>query len=138
MNSTQVEIVQSSFAKVLPIADQAAGIFYRKLFEIAPQVRPMFKGDMTEQGAKLMSTLRVIVNGLSDLESILPAAERLAKKHVDYGVEAEHYAVVGEALLFTLATGLGEDYDAATSDAWAAAYTLLSEYMIDCAYSAAA
>src|SRR5258708_34803215 len=97
MNSDQVALIQHSFAKIRPIAQEAAALFYGRLFEIAPDVRPLFRGDMAEQGRKLMATLGVVVNGLTDLESILPAASALAKKHVSYGVRAEHYGPVGVA-----------------------------------------
>ena len=89
---------------------------------------------MTDQGRKLMATLAVVVNGLTDLESILPAASALAKKHVAYGVKAEHYGPVGIALLWTLERGLGAEWTSDLADAWTAAYTMLSEYMIDEAY----
>src|SRR5258708_2253620 len=105
MNSDQVALIQHSFAKIRPIAQEAAALFYGRLFEIAPDVRPLFRGDMAEQGRKLMATLGVVVNGLTDLESILPAASALAKKHVSYGVRAEHYGPVGVALLWTLERG---------------------------------
>src|SRR6185369_12830837 len=100
MNPTQIKLVQDSFAKVAPIADQAAVIFYDRLFEVAPSVKAMFPTDMTEQRKKLMATLAVVVNGLSNLESILPAASALATRHVSYGAKAEHYPVVGGALLW--------------------------------------
>jgi len=130
----QVEIVQQSFAKVVPIADQAATIFYDRLFEVAPQVKAMFPTDMTEQRKKLMATLAVVVNGLSNLESVLPAASALAIRHVRYGAKAEHYPVVGGALLWTLERGLGEAWTPEVAAAWTAAYGTLSGYMISEAY----
>ncbi len=138
MTPNQIDLVQASFKKVAPIAPQAAEIFYGRLFEIAPQVKPMFKGDMVEQGAKLMTTLGVVVNGLKDLPAIVPVAQDLAVKHVGYGVEAEHYAFVGEALLYTLGKGLGDDFDAPTNEAWTSAYGTLSSVMIEVAYPEAA
>src|SRR6266478_2908612 len=108
MTPDQVQLVQQSFSKVAPIADQAAVLFYGRLFEIAPQVRAMFPDDMTEQRKKLMGTLAIVVNGLSDLPAILPAASALAKRHVSYGAQAAHYPVVGTALLWTLEKGLGD------------------------------
>jgi len=130
----QITLVQESFSRVAPIADQAAALFYRRLFEIAPQTRPLFKSDMSEQGRKLMSTLGVVVRGLANLESILPAASMLAKRHVEYGVKAEHYAPVGEALLWTLEQGLGDAWNRKTKEAWTEAYTTLSGFMIGEAY----
>ena len=137
MTAEKIQLVQSSFAKVRPIADQAAAIFYARLFEIAPQVKPMFKGDMAEQGRKLMAMLNTVVNGLSNLNGIVPAAQSMAKRHVDYGVRPEHYAFVGEALLDTLAKGLGADFTPATKQAWTDAYGLLSGVMIAAAYPVA-
>jgi hemoglobin-like flavoprotein len=104
------------------------------LFEIAPALKPLFRGDMTEQGRKLMATLGVVVNGLADLESVLPAASALAKRHVDYGVEAADYQPVGAALLWTLERGLGEQWTPQLATAWTEAYTILSSFMIVEAY----
>ena len=134
MTPAQVKLVQDSFAKVAPISEQAAALFYGRLFEIAPEVKPLFRGDMAEQGRKLMATLAVVVNGLSNLTSILPAASALARRHVDYGVKPGHYAPVGEALLWTLERGLGAGWTQELAAAWVAAYTTLSQFMIGEAY----
>lgn len=134
MTPDQISAVQDSFKKVAPIADQAAGIFYARLFEIAPEVKPLFKGDMTNQGAKLMATLGAVVNGLRDLDAIVPVAQQLAVKHVSYGVTAAHYAPVGKALIHTLKKGLGDEFTPELEDAWTSAYTLLSKVMIEAAY----
>jgi nitric oxide dioxygenase len=134
MTPVQVRLIQDSFAKVAPISEQAAALFYGRLFEIAPEVKPLFKGDMTEQGRKLMATLAVVVNGLANLDSILPAASALAKRHVAYGVAPGHYAPVGEALLWTLERGLGSGWTPELAAAWTAAYTTLSEFMVGEAY----
>src|SRR3978361_1508964 len=137
MNPTQIKLVQDSFAKVAPISEQAAVLFYDRLFEVATSVRAMFPDDMTEQRKKLMATLAVVVNGLSNLEAILPAASALAKRHVNYGAKPEHYPVVGGALLFTLEKGLGEAWTPELEEAWTAAYGTLSGYMISEAYGRA-
>ena len=138
MTPQQIELVQSSFAKVTPIAETAAALFYGRLFEIAPEVKPLFRGDLAEQGRKLMMTLGVVVNGLKNLDSILPAAKTLAVRHVGYGVKAEHYAPVGEALIWTLDKGLGADFTPEIRNAWLAAYGALSGMMITEAYGAEA
>lgn len=138
MNSEQIDLVQASFAKVAPIAPMAAGLFYGRLFEIAPEVKPLFKGDMDEQGRKLMATLGVVVKGLRQLGEIVPVAQRLAVRHVDFGVKAEHYAPVGSALIWTLEKGLGEDFTPAVKEAWSQAYATLSGVMISAAYPATA
>ncbi|SHG84973.1 globin family protein [Bradyrhizobium erythrophlei] len=134
MTPDQVKLVQQSFAKVAPISETAAVLFYDRLFEIAPQVRAMFPADMTEQRKKLMMTLAAVVNGLANLDSILPAASALAKRHVAYGAKAEHYPVVGSALLWTLEKGLGEAWTLELAEAWTAAYGTLSGFMIAEAY----
>jgi hemoglobin-like flavoprotein len=130
----QIKLVQESFSKVAPISEQAAVIFYDRLFEVAPTVRTMFPNDMTEQRKKLMTTLAVVVNGLSNLEVVLPAASALAKRHVSYGARPEHYPVVGGALLWALEKGLGEAWTTDVAAAWTAAYGTLSGYMISEAY----
>ena len=134
MTPDQIKLVQDSFAKVAPISDQAAIIFYNRLFEVAPSVKAMFPADMTEQRKKLMATLAVVVNGLANLQSILPAASALATRHVSYGARPEHYPVVGAALLWTLEKGLGEAWTPEVAEAWTAAYATLSGYMISEAY----
>ncbi|WP_315765473.1 MULTISPECIES: globin family protein [unclassified Bradyrhizobium] len=134
MTPSQITLVQDSFAKVAPISDQAAMIFYDRLFEVAPQVRALFPDDLTEQRKKLMATLAVVVNGLTNLEAILPAASALAIRHVDYGAKPEHYPVVVAALLWTLEKGLGDAWTPEVAGAWTAAYGTLSNYMIAEAY----
>ena len=134
MTPEQVNLVQQSFAKVAPISETAAVLFYDRLFEIAPTVRAMFPADMTEQRKKLMAMLAAVVNGLANLNSILPAASALAKRHLTYGARAEHYPVVGSALLWTLEKGLGEAWTPELAGAWTAAYGTLSGYMISEAY----
>jgi hemoglobin-like flavoprotein len=130
----QIKLVQQSFAKVAPISEQAAVLFYDRLFEVAPSVKSMFPTDMTEQRKKLMATLAVVVGGLNNLDSILPAASALAKRHVGYGARPEHYPVVGGALLWTLEKGLGDDWTPELAAAWTAAYGTLSGFMIAEAY----
>jgi nitric oxide dioxygenase len=134
MTPDQVTLVQQSFARVAPISETAAVLFYDRLFEIAPSVVPMFPTDMKEQRKKLMATLAVVVGGLSNLDSVLPAASALAKRHVSYGAKPEHYPVVGAALLWTLEKGLGDGWTADVAAAWTAAYGTLSGYMISEAY----
>ena len=134
MTPEQVKAIQESFTKVMPISEQAAVLFYGRLFEIAPAVKPLFRGDMKEQGRKLMATLAVVVNGLGNLDAVLPAASALAKRHVDYGVKPEHYAPVGAALLWTLECGLGAQWTPELAAAWGEAYTVLSDFMIGEAY----
>jgi hemoglobin-like flavoprotein len=134
MTPDQVKLVQQSFAKVAPISETAAVLFYDRLFEIAPKVKSMFPTDMTEQRRKLMATLAVVVNSLGNLESVLPAASALAKRHVSYGAKVEHYPVVGAALLWTLEKGLGDGWTPDVAEAWTAAYGTLSGFMISEAY----
>ena len=134
MTPDQVKLVQQSFAKVVPISETAAILFYDRLFEVAPKVKAMFPADMTEQRRKLMATLAVVVNGLGNLELVLPAASALAKRHVSYGARAEHYPVVGAALLWTLEKGLGDGWTPEVAEAWTAAYGTLSGFMISEAY----
>jgi hypothetical protein len=93
--------------KLVAPTSQAASLFYGRLFEIAPALISLLRGDMTEHGCKLMATLGVVVNSLGNLEVVLPAASTLTKRHVDHGVKAADYTPVGAALLWTLEQGLG-------------------------------
>ncbi len=131
MNTNQIELVQASFEKVRPIADQAAELFYTRLFEIAPHYRHMFKNDMKKQGAMLMSTLGLAVGSLNDLEKILPAVRALGQRHAGYGVTAEHYQPVAEAFLWTLEQAFGEAFTPELKEAWVVAYTTLAGVMIE-------
>jgi hemoglobin-like flavoprotein len=134
MTPEQVKLVQESFAKVAPISETAAVLFYDRLFEIAPSVKTMFPTDMTEQRRKLMAVLAAVVSGLGNLESILPATSALATRHVSYGAKPEHYPVVGGALLWTLEKGLGDAWTSEVAGAWTVAYGTLSGFMISEAY----
>lgn len=133
MTPEQIDLVQSSWAKVAPIANQAADIFYGHLFENNPGVRPIFSEDMSEQKKALMGMLAVAVNGLKKLDTILPAVQDLGRRHVAYGTKPEHYPAVGASLLYTLGTGLGDDFTPEVKDAWTAAYTTLADVMISAA-----
>lgn len=135
METKTIELVQGSFEKVVPIADKAAEIFYSKLFEADPSLKPLFKGDMKQQGAKLMSMIGTAVNGLNNLDAIVPAVQNLGKGHVGYGVKDSHYDTVGGALLDTLAVGLGDEFTPEVKTAWTEVYTLLATTMKDAANS---
>ncbi|MDO8840339.1 MAG: methyl-accepting chemotaxis protein [Parvibaculum sp.] len=127
--------VQDSFAAVAPIAEQAAELFYGRLFETAPELRPLFKGDMKEQGRKLMKMLAMAVSGLNDIDRLVPAVEALGRRHVGYGVKPADYQTVGAALLWTLEQGLGARFTPDVRAAWEAAYELLAGVMIKASLS---
>ncbi len=130
IGQAQKELVQSTFAKIEPIAEAAAELFYNKLFELDPALKPLFKGNMKEQGKKLMATLKVVVAALDDLDKLVPAVKILGQRHKSYGVQAAHYATVAEALLWTLEQGLEEAFTPEVKQAWTNVYTLLAETMI--------
>jgi hemoglobin-like flavoprotein len=133
MTPEQAVLVKDSWAMVVPISAKAAELFYGKLFEMDPDLKPLFKGDMKEQGAKLMKMINTAVNGLDRLEAIVPAVQMLGKRHVAYGVTDEHYDTVGGALLWTLEAGLGEAFTPAVRDAWATVYGVLATTMKEAA-----
>jgi len=138
MTPEQIELVKSSWTQVVPIADTAAKLFYGKLFELDPALKPLFKGDMTEQGRKLTRMIGTAVNGLDRLDEIVPAVKDLGVRHVAYGVQDEHYDTVGSALLWTLGQGLGDGFTPEVELAWATVYTLLADTMKSAASEAAA
>ena len=138
MTPDQMKAIQESFSKVAPISEQAAALFYGRLFEIAPAVKPLFRGDMKEQGRKLMATLAVVVNGLSNLEASCRPRARLPSVMSTMASRPADYAPVGAALLWTLERGLGDGWTQDLAAAWGAAYTALSEFMIGEAYGRSA
>ena len=129
MTPQDVQLIKSSWAKVVPIKDDAAALFYRRLFELDPSLKPMFKGDMTEQGRKLMAMINTVVVGLDNLGPMVPTIQDLGRRHIEYGVKDEHYDTVGSALLWTLEQGLGDDFTPETEEAWTKAYTVLATTM---------
>ncbi|MBX7169444.1 MAG: hypothetical protein K1X72_00715 [Pyrinomonadaceae bacterium] len=129
MTNEQINLVKRSFEKVELIAEEAAALFYGKLFELDPNLRQLFKGDLNEQGRKLMQMIGLAVKGLDRIESLVPSVQALGARHTAYGVQDHHYQLVGTALLWTLEKGLGEDWTAETKSAWEAVYELLSEKM---------
>jgi len=136
MTPEQKELVQSNWKDVEPISEIAAGLFYGKLFELDPEVRSMFKGDMKEQGKKLMQMLGVAVHGLDNLGELTPAIAAMGKRHAGYGVHDSHYDTVGAALLWTLEQGLKEKFTAEAKQAWTVVYTTLASVMQDAAAEA--
>ena len=135
----QQTLIRESWAQVAPIADAAATIFYDRLFELDPSLRRLFsRTDMAGQRRNLMQTLAVVVASIDRLESIVPAVEALGRRHAGYGVEAAHFETVGQALLDSLAVGLGEDFTAEARDAWATAYGILAGVMQSAAAEIAA
>jgi hemoglobin-like flavoprotein len=125
----QIALVQASWKQVQPIAGQAAALFYSRLFTLEPSLKRLFKGDMQEQGRKLMQMISVAVNSLARLESIAPAVRALGRRHAGYGVEPRHYALVEAALIWTLEQGLGKDFSEQAEDAWRTAYHVLAATM---------
>ncbi|EKK01678.1 hemoglobin [Rhodopirellula baltica SH28] len=131
MTPEQVTLVKESWEKVKPISEQAAELFYGRLFTLDPSLRALFKGDMSEQGKKLMSTITLAVTSLDRLETILPTVQALGRKHaVEYEVPDSSYATVGEALIWTLGQGLGDDFTEDVKEAWLLTYTTLSGAML--------
>jgi hemoglobin-like flavoprotein len=138
MTPVEISLVKDSFRKVLPIADQAAALFYARLFELDPALRHLFRGNMVEQGRKLMTMIATAVASLERLDTIVPAVRQLGARHSGYNVREEHYATVGAALLWTLEKGLAADFTPAVRDAWTNTYTLLANTMIEAQREAAA
>jgi hemoglobin-like flavoprotein len=136
VTETQKTLVQQSFAAVLPIADEAAVLFYTRLFDLDPSLMKLFRGDMVEQRRKLMQMLQAAVKGLNRLDVLLPVVRDLGRRHTGYGVTNAHYDTVGAALLWTLRRGLGDAFTPETEESWVAVYGLLASVMKDAANEA--
>src|SRR5688572_22826292 len=129
MSPIQVGLVQASWKQVVPIADQAAHLFYGRLFELDPKLRTLFKEDMGEQRRKLMAMLAAAVEGLDRPQALLPVLRELGRKHLGYGVEPRDYGTVGAALLWALEQGLGAAFTAEAREAWTETYSLVASTM---------
>jgi len=137
MDTQQTQTLRRSFNLIEPRAEAVASLFYSRLFELDPSLRQLFTVDLKAQGEKLMSSIKLVVAGLDKPQQIVPAVRTLGKRHAQYGVQPEHYALVGEALLWALKSSLGQDYTPEVEAAWASAYGLLSTLMQDAAAEAA-
>lgn len=133
MTPEQITLVKTTWSQVVPIKDKAAELFYAKLFELDPAVKPLFKTGTVEQGKKLMMSINTVVNSLDKIEAMVPIIQDMGRRHVGYGVKPQHYDTVGEALLWTLDTGLGPAFTPEVKEAWASAYTLLATVMKEAA-----
>jgi hemoglobin-like flavoprotein len=129
MDMTTVALVKESFGWAAPISEEAAAIFYARLFETNPELKSLFKSDMKKQGRKLMATIAVVVNSLDRLSDVLPAVQALAVRHAGYGVRSQDYDAVGNALVWTLQSGLGERFTDKHTAAWVEVYTNLADIM---------
>jgi hemoglobin-like flavoprotein len=134
----QKRLVQDTFVTIAPIADDAAALFYRRLFEIDPSLERMFRGDMAVQRKRLMQMIAVAVRGLDRLDELVPAVQDLGRRHAGYGVEDRHYDTVGAALLWTLDKGLGAAFTPEVRTAWTAVYGILATTMKTAAQEALA
>ena len=130
----QKQLVVDSFKKVEPISEVAADIFYKKLFEYDPSLKVLFKADIKSQGKKLMAALKLAVSSLNDLDALVPVLQKMAVKHVEYGVKVEDYTPVGNALLFALSQGLGDEFSRELKSAWIDTYNLMATVMRQAAY----
>ena len=130
LTPAQVQLVQSSFEHVLPIADIAGMLFYERIFTLAPEARALFGDDIALQATRTMGALKTAVDGLGDIDQIVPFLVRLGARHVRYGVVPEHFDLVGGALLWTLEQGLGEVFTPEVHDAWAATFAVVAQTML--------
>ena len=129
MTNDQITLVQASFQQVLPQAETAAEVFYKRLFERDPGLRALFPNDMLTQGNKLMQFLGLAVVSLNKLEQLRPALRTLGARHVAYGVLDEDYDTVGRALLWTLERMLGDAFTPDLEKAWIEVYEMISDEM---------
>lgn len=130
MDAQTIARVRTSWSQVQPIRSAAAALFYRQLFADAPGLRVLFRGDLQEQGERLMQMMDWLVDRLDDPPTLLAALAELGRRHAGFGVQPSHYDRVGVALLRTLAEGLGAQFTPATERAWTELYQVISDAMI--------
>ena len=125
----QINLVETSFRKLLPEAESTAEIFYERLYEVAPTVRSLFKGEAQERRAQLWYILNTAVDGLSDLEELVPKVQDFGRRYIGHRVKKKDYEHVGEALLWTLEQKLGQNFTPTVQKAWSSVYTLISSVL---------
>jgi hemoglobin-like flavoprotein len=132
MTPQQIDLVRSTWRQVAKLPMETVGeLFYGRLFEVAPEVKPLFTSPVPEQSRKLLMMVGFVVSKLDKLEELVADVQALGRRHADYKVEPEHYTIVGSTLLWTLEQGLGEAWTDDAEEAWATAYTILSSVMIE-------
>jgi hemoglobin-like flavoprotein len=130
MTSRQIDLIQNSWEYVIQNVAEAGEIFYGRLFDQNPQLRPMFSSDVKGQSRKLIAIITFAVKKLKNLDEVIADVQALGKRHDNYGVQPSHYAIVGDSLLWTLEKGLGEQWNEELKNAWVELYTALAEIMI--------
>ncbi|MGL4603015.1 MAG: globin family protein [Iodobacter sp.] len=130
LTEKDITLVQQTLPLILPVADRAAEMFYQHLFEVAPEVQPLFKGDLKKQGAMLMTSIKLAVENINNPQLLLPAVAILGQRHAQYHVEEEHYTLVGQSLLWTLEQNMADAFTLDVKKAWAAIYTTMACEMI--------
>ena len=129
MTPDQIALVQATYSKLAPLHVTAGALFYHRLFELNPELRQLFRGDIMSQSRKLMTMIALVVENLSEFDRMLPQLQQLGRAHIGYGTRAEHYDTVGTALVWAIRQGLEEQFTPADQQAWMAAYTMLADAM---------
>lgn len=129
MTPADIQLIRNGFASVVADSDNFAETFYDRLFARDPGLRALFATDIKTQGVKLLAALGYVVRSLDRLDAVLEELRALARRHVAYGIEREHYDLFGDALLEALAVRLGDAFDARALAAWSAAYAGLASVM---------
>ena len=129
----QITVVKASWHMLTPIANEAAAMFYQRLFELDPTLKLLFVRDMEQQGRKLMGMIGIAVNSLDRIDEIVPAIQELGRRHIKYGVKYQDYATVATALLWTLQQSLKQEFTPEVEAAWTAVYRLLADTMKEAA-----
>jgi len=132
----QITMVQSSLESLGPQLPTLATRFYQELFDRDPALRPLFTTDLALQKVRFAEKLTEIVQAMPCLDELLTHTRALGARHAGYGVRAGDYQTVGAALLGALAAVLGDSFDTPTRQAWALAYNLVAETMLEGAASA--
>ncbi len=130
MNSHQKELIRDSWQKLRPSVERAAELFYTRLFQEDPALRELFSGEVAAQGKRLMTMMGTAVDQLDQLEAMTPLLYELGQRHVNYGVQAQHYETFRDALMWTLQNVLGADFYPEVEDAWGAFFEFLSHAMV--------
>src|SRR5882724_9212664 len=138
LSEEQKKLVRTSITRAERMAEVVGLNFYKRLFELDPKLRPLFQHNIQEQSKKLMTTLKMVVDGLEYSHELVASIRALGRRHVQYGVKEQHYDTVGEALLWALEKTLGSDFSPQTRSAWGTVYSWMAATMKEAASEAQA
>lgn len=129
LSKDDIKIIQDSYKKLSDKHQETGDYLYNHLFKSSPDVSNIFKGDMKEQSMTLMKMIKTVVEGLNNVQIIMPAIQQMGNRHIDYGVSSDHFKHFKSSLLYAIEKVLGPDFNSNVKNSWSKLYDVLEEIM---------